>query len=184
MPDPLETRVPRYAPEIALPPYAFVPGRSPHPISDPAGHSFGKPVGPVECPPPSEWRKSPEFCYGVDLFNHGYYWEAHESWEAVWRGCERQSPAADFLKGLIKLAAAGVKVREGRPEGVRRHAARAAELFASVQARLGEKTAGYFGLAFADLLAAAKLAFEVSASQSASGDPPTKIVFPFQLLPV
>jgi hypothetical protein len=35
------------------------------------------------------------------------------------------------LKGLIKLAAAGVKLLEGRPVGVQRHALRASELFAA-----------------------------------------------------
>src|SRR5436305_1156347 len=41
-------------------------------------------------------------------------------------------PAADFFKGLIQLAVAGVKVREGREDGVRTHARRAAELFAAL----------------------------------------------------
>ncbi|TGQ49534.1 DUF309 domain-containing protein, partial [Mesorhizobium sp. M1C.F.Ca.ET.210.01.1.1] len=24
------------------------------------------------------------FRWGIDLFNHGYYWEAHEAWEPLW----------------------------------------------------------------------------------------------------
>ena len=40
---------------------------------------------------------------------------------------------ADVVKALIKLAAAGVKVREGQEHGVRVHARRAAELFASAR---------------------------------------------------
>lgn len=39
-----------------------------------------------------------------------------------------------FLKGLIKLSAAGVKVRENSVHGVRRHAASAGEVFADVAA--------------------------------------------------
>jgi hypothetical protein len=69
------------------------------------------------------------FCWGIDLFNGGCYWEAHETWEALWHAAGRVGPTADFLKGLIKLAAAGVKLREGRPAGLRRHADRARELF-------------------------------------------------------
>ncbi len=42
-------------------------------------------------------------------------------------------PTADVLRGLIKLAAAGVKVREGREPGVRTHARRAAECFAAAR---------------------------------------------------
>ena len=43
---------------------------------------------------------------------------------------------ADFLKGLIKLAAAGVKVRQGQPRGVVSHAAGAAELFRDLARQL------------------------------------------------
>ncbi|MER9007639.1 DUF309 domain-containing protein [Mesorhizobium sp. M0862] len=25
------------------------------------------------------------FRWGIDLFNHGYYWEAHEAWEPLWQ---------------------------------------------------------------------------------------------------
>ena len=71
----------------------------------------------------------PDFRFGVDLFNHGYYWEAHEVWEGLWHACGRKGTLADFLKGLIRLAAAGVKAREGNPTGVIRHARRAEELF-------------------------------------------------------
>jgi hypothetical protein len=125
-------QAPRFVPDLPLPPYSYVTGRSPHPLRDPKGHSYGhQPVGvaPLD---PREWRKSREYLYAVDLFNYGYYWEAHEEWEGLWHACGRTGVMADFLKGLIKLAAAGVKVREGRPDGVRRHAMRAEELFGIV----------------------------------------------------
>ena len=66
---------------------------------------------------------------GIELFNAGYYWEAHEAWESLWHAHGRRGPTAEILQALIKLAAAGVKVREGRPAGVRTHASRAATLF-------------------------------------------------------
>lgn len=91
----------------------------PHPQSDPAGHSFGQSHAP----------QADDFDYAVDLFNLGYYWEAHEAWEALWHEAGRRGPRADYLKGLIKLAAAGVKAREANAQGVRRHAQRASELF-------------------------------------------------------
>jgi predicted metal-dependent hydrolase len=71
------------------------------------------------------------FLRGAALFNAGYYWEAHEVWEVLWHGYGRRGVRADVVKALIKLAAAGVKVREGHDHGVRIHAARAAELFAA-----------------------------------------------------
>ena len=35
------TDLPRYAPGRAFPPYAFLPGRDPHPRQDPRVHSYG-----------------------------------------------------------------------------------------------------------------------------------------------
>ena len=31
---------PRWLPEKSFPPYAYLPGRQPHPVRDPAGHSY------------------------------------------------------------------------------------------------------------------------------------------------
>ncbi|WP_164102863.1 DUF309 domain-containing protein [Candidatus Laterigemmans baculatus] len=119
--------IPRFAPGIELPPYTYIPRRSPHPISDPAGHSFGRsPSPPLAL---VDWQQSVEYCHAVDLFNHGYYWEAHEEWEGLWQVAGRRSPLAQALQGLIKLAAAGVKTAAGSEKGRRRHASRAAELF-------------------------------------------------------
>ena len=67
------------------------------------------------------------------LFDAGYYWEAHEVWETLWHAAGRRGPTADILRGLIKLAAAGVKVRERREAGVRTHARRASECFATAR---------------------------------------------------
>ena len=78
---------------------------------------------------PSDWSACQAYGFAVDLFNLGYYWEAHEVWEGLWNQAGRAGATADFLKGLIKLAAALVKAREGRPLGVERHGRRAAELF-------------------------------------------------------
>ncbi len=62
----------------------------------------------------------------MDLFNHGYYWEAHEAWEQLWRAAERGTPEHDLLHGLILLAATGVKLREMKDEAACRHGSRAA----------------------------------------------------------
>ena len=41
---------------------------------------------------------------GVELFNRGLYWEAHEAWEETWTP-DRHSPDRGFYKGLIQVAA-------------------------------------------------------------------------------
>ena len=121
----------RYRPDRPFPPYAYVPGRAPHPRRDPGGHSRG-----IETETPvaldlADWRCSDAYLYGVDLFNAGYYWEAHEAWEDLWRQAPRASPERTVLHGLIRLAAAGVKAREGNGHGCTRHARKAAALLRS-----------------------------------------------------
>lgn len=114
---------PRLLPERPFPKYAYLPGRGPHPVRDPEGHSYS--IHPV---PHSGSSNSEEFAWGQDLFNHGYYWEAHEAWEGLWRSADRGSPMRSFLKGLILLSATGVKIREGKRLPAIRHAGRAGAL--------------------------------------------------------
>jgi uncharacterized protein len=132
----------RYAPDVPFPPYTYVPGQAPHPQSDPAGHSYGRRDPPPPAIRDADWPQSVAYLHAVDLFNHGYYWEAHEAWESLWHAAGRRGPIADLLKGLIKLAAAGVKAREGRPTGVKSHTRRAAELFHEAQADGGDTMLG------------------------------------------
>jgi predicted metal-dependent hydrolase len=41
---------------------------------------------------------------GIELFNTGRYWEAHEAWEGDWMP-DRKGPDSGFYKGLIQVAA-------------------------------------------------------------------------------
>ncbi len=109
---------------LNLPPYTYVPGKTPHPISDPAGHMYQAKDSYAGWPIERIWAT------GTSLFNHGYYWEAHEAWEHLWLHQGRTTPDAMLVKGFIKLAACGVKCLEKNARGARRHAARAAELLA------------------------------------------------------
>jgi hypothetical protein len=77
---------------------------------------------------------NPRWLYAVDLFNGGWYWEAHEVWEGFWHALGRATPEAQFVQGLIHLAAAAVKTREGKPAGVARHTQRAGELLGDLEA--------------------------------------------------
>ena len=150
-------RNPHSAGPAPLPPYSYVPGKFPHPLRDPEGHSFGHSPPPLVLPAADEGRNCREFLRGIELFDHGYYWEAHESWEAVWNALGRRGREADFVKGLIKLAAAGVKAREGRPEGVARHARRAAELLRTVAVDADDsKSHSFWGMSLAELIRAAE----------------------------
>lgn len=41
---------------------------------------------------------------GIELFNSGEYWHAHEVWEEEWTP-DRNGPDSGFYKGLIQVAA-------------------------------------------------------------------------------
>ncbi len=41
---------------------------------------------------------------GIELFNAGRYWDAHEAWEEAWTP-DRSGPDRGFYKGLIQVAA-------------------------------------------------------------------------------
>ncbi len=161
---------PRYLPDEPLPPTAFVPGRPHRPQ-----HTPGLPP-PLD---PARWADSRAYLRGIDLFNHGYYWEAHEALEGLWHSAGRRGTTADFLKALIQLAAAGVKVREGRPDGVVSHARRAAELFRQTASAVGGEDAHYLGLRLRDLLDFSRAAEGLTAGYDEVPGP--RVVFDFVL---
>ncbi|MDZ7842394.1 MAG: DUF309 domain-containing protein [Gammaproteobacteria bacterium] len=104
---------PRYT-AFTLPPYRFVPRRQPHPTADPRGHSYGR-APPYEAAPMDghRWRASPAYLFGCDLYNRGYWWEAHEAWESIWQLADREGPERAALQGLIQLANCHLKLHMG-----------------------------------------------------------------------
>jgi len=171
----------RLLPQATLPAYTYIPGTStPHPIRHPEGHSHGR-KGRAPAPlEPAQWHENRNFLLAVDLFNYGYYWEAHEEWERLWRVAVPESLAGRFLKGLVKLAAAGVKVRERSIHGVRRHAASAGEIFADVSAECGGDI--FCGLRLTHLQFAADRAAQLPYKDELKPGDPVK-VFPFVIEP-
>ena len=137
---------PRLVPDRLFPPYAYLPGRYPHPVRDPGGHSFGHKPDEPEAPDPMRWRECGDYLYGIDLFNHGFYWEAHEAWEGLWHALGRRGVTATYVQALINFAAAGFKARWGNARGVRANAQTAAKLFASAARQLGPDSGHYMGL--------------------------------------
>jgi len=146
---------PRWLPEKNFPPYAYLPGRHPHPVRDPMGHSYHVEPMPVAA---EASLGSDIFFWGLDLFNHGYYWEAHEAWEGLWQVADRRGQSRTLFKGLILLSAAGVKIREGKHAAAVRHAERAAGLLRrlmKVPNRAFERALGVSPAALAEYAVAA-----------------------------
>jgi hypothetical protein len=121
----------RYLATKAFPPYVFVPGKNPHPKKS-GGHMEGEADPLVARIDPIYPEKSESFRYSLDLYNFGYFWESHVYFEALWNAHGRAGSIADFLKGMIKLGAAGVKIHLGQNQSAIGHFIRARDLFVGV----------------------------------------------------
>lgn len=114
----------RLVPGRSFPAYAFLPGLSIHPNKE-GGHSFHTPE--LHCHPIDE-KHMDDFYFGLDLLNHGFYWESHVLFEALWNAHERRGPEADLLKALIKIGAGFIKKELGQSAAAVGHFQRALEL--------------------------------------------------------
>jgi predicted metal-dependent hydrolase len=86
---------------------------------------------------------------GIDLYNAGHYWNAHEAWEEVWLESERG--LRNFYQGLIQVSAAFVHVTRNRyPGGVK--------LLGSGIEKLDLYRADFMGLDLASLRTGARAA--------------------------
>ena len=88
------------------------------------GDHRGSPLLPLQI---GHWQTHARYQYGIDLFNHGFWWEAHEAWEAVWQASNRQSLIGPFLQGLIQYAAFLLKVYSDRERNAALRLAKRAE---------------------------------------------------------
>lgn len=147
---------PRYT-SLPFPPYAFLPGHNPHPKADPRGHGGIVPI-PDEPLHPSAWRSHIGYLFGCDLYNAGFFWEAHEAWEAAWTGIPRGEPVRAFLQGLIQVANAQLKRRMDRPAAVARLRPRYRALLEPLASDIP-----FCGLPLKPWLAATEASFETSA---------------------
>ncbi|MFT6397973.1 MAG: hypothetical protein ACJAYU_002728 [Bradymonadia bacterium] len=157
---------------MEFPDYAYLPGHRPHPRRDQSGHSFGLAEPEAEWPVAFDSRL---LLHAEALFDAGYYWEAHEAWEAVWLAAGRAGSEAELMQGLIKWAALAIKVRQDRGARLAAFATRVSEHFAAV----GEDVVlGY------DMRMLRQLGAQVSeAVPSLKGDtePTVQRIFPWRL---
>jgi len=108
--------------QTAFPAYRYLPFQQPempHPIRDRAGHSYGREEEYLTRFEGEDWRSCEPYLYGIDLFNHGYWWEAHESLETVWMAAGQETVLGQFIQGLIQLAAAQLKRFIGQERGAK-----------------------------------------------------------------
>lgn len=58
-----------------------------------------------------------QYLEGIELFNAGKFWHAHEAWEEAWLAAEDEQLKL-FYKGIIQTAAALVHWQKGNPKGL------------------------------------------------------------------
>lgn len=145
--------VPRYT-QRPFPPYRYLPFRNdprcPHPRNHPAGHSYAQEEDYLPHFAPDDWATCEPYLFGIDLFNHGYWWESHDAFEAVWLAAGQKSTVCGlFIQGLIQLAGAQLKRFMDEPRG-------ASSLTASGSAKLALVEGIYLGIVAEQLIADAQ----------------------------
>jgi hypothetical protein len=156
------TSVPRYSPR-PLPRTAFVPG-----VSQRADRPT-EPLPRLAIVELDALATDDDFRHGVDLFNHGFPWEAHEAWEPLWFAAPRDRPERALLQGLIHAAAAAVKARAGALDAARGFV---------------DSACGHLALASSALLDTAQLAGALTAwAADPSRPPPVLTLAPAPVAP-
>lgn len=100
---------------------------------------------------------------GLERFNRGRFWDAHEAWEEVW--LRWPDPDRRFVQGLIQLAAAWHHVTRGNDRGARR-------LFEAAVAKLRPFPPGFLGIDREECQRIAAMLAESEHPSQGAPDPP------------
>ncbi|WP_337660182.1 DUF309 domain-containing protein [Anderseniella sp. Alg231-50] len=130
-------------PDISLPSQTHVPGTGSKPDQVPLDHA--KELAPAVTGA-YDWQDNVPYLYGHDLMRAGYYWEAHEVWEAVWLATPSNSPERLLLQALIQTANAQLKTGMQRDNAAARLQGQVEELRLELIARLGGRIETYMGV--------------------------------------
>lgn len=103
----------------------------------------------------SDWWENEDYLFAFDLFNAGYFWEAHTYWERLWCLPGTAETARLLLRGLIQLAAARLKLAQTQPEGSRKLVERARRAFEELRRLRGEES--YLGVDLDKVLLSSEL---------------------------
>lgn len=133
----------RLVSDISLPSHVHVPGSGSAPDLVPLEHA--KDLTPAVTKA-QDWQDNVPYLYGHDLMRDGYYWEAHEVWEAVWLATPANSPERLLLQALIQKANAQLKSAMQHENAAARLQVQVEELRLDVIARLGGHIEEYMGV--------------------------------------
>lgn len=137
--------------ELPLPAYRHLPGVNARHAED--AFDFIK----LLTPPVTKSKdalQNPAWCYGVKLFNDGFYWECHEVLEEIWSNAPPNSRERFLVQGVIHLANAALKEKLHRKKAKQRLVELAVECFERLSLTGPDKV--FMALSLSDLLTAAR----------------------------
>lgn len=109
-----------------FPAYAHVPGSNPRhreDLFDGICASVTSDMTVADLSKTEAWRS------GLELYGHGFFWEAHEVLEAIWMQCPPNSVERYFVQAIIQIANARLKLIMKRPKAAGRLFDKASKLF-------------------------------------------------------
>lgn len=115
----LDRSIIRYT-DFPFPARRYLPGEDIHPSKQPSGDHMPKCAFSSTAFGVQTWRDSDRYLYAIDLFNAGYWWEAHEILEDIWREVGPKTPIGLFIQGLIQVAASLIKKTQAFHRGAHR----------------------------------------------------------------
>jgi hypothetical protein len=118
---------------FASPAHAYVPGTGNEPDRKPLDHVKALvPPRYADAVPASDAA----LAYGLALNDAGFFWEAHEILEAVWKAAPKGGLDRICLRACIQVANANLKRKMGKPRAAERLIAEAAGELAELKVRL------------------------------------------------
>lgn len=138
----------RYLPQYPLPKLRYMPGKCPKDEKRDDIPKFN-----LQKLNEENWKRNKTYLYGIDLFNAGFYYEAHEVWEELWFETGKTSPEGQFLQALIQLSAAELKNRLREEKPAKRLLQSARKILLDLCEREGIIKNSYRGLSLKELLA-------------------------------
>ena len=128
-----------------LPRWAYVPGTA----SEPDRATLAL----VKAQVPSRFdgfvpASHPALTYGLQLNDAGFFWEAHEILEAVWKAAPQGGLDRICLRGCIQIANANLKLKMGKLRAAERLIAEAASEFAELAVRRRVNSEESFAVSF------------------------------------
>jgi len=100
---------------------------------------------------------------GIELFNHGRFFECHEAWEEAWKG----SAGAEkiYYQGIIQAAVAILHAQRGNLDG-------ASKLHAKARAKIDPLPDEHMGVALGELRSELEKFFAIALAPEKSRLPP------------